>query len=311
MTLAGLSIDVDSVASHLEGYGFEPGAGDGSDDASSGAAYRLAIPRALELFESLGARATFFLIGREAREHPEVVRDITRRGHEVASHSMTHRLPFGNLDDEALRVELEESRKLLEDLALSPVVGFRAPSWDLSERLVEGIARAGYRYDASTYPSILLPLLRRAIARRSRSGRSCAQTRSVSRTFGPATLHTIAAGARPLVEVPMCTAPGLRLPYYQTMRFLMPGWTFAALRLLVHTRRSALTFSFHAVDFLGIDEDRLDSRIARHPGMTLSLRTKLVAAQRSVAELAPRRVLPLAELVEQHFGPWSAEGATQ
>lgn len=311
MTLAGLSIDVDSVASHLEGYGFERGAGDGPGEAPSNSAYQLAIPRALELFESLGARATFFLIGREAREHRQVVREIARRGHEVASHSMTHRLPFGDLDDESLRVELAHSRELLEDLAGAPVVGFRAPSWDLSERLVKEIARAGYRYDASTYPSILLPMLRRAVAHRSRTGRSRAQAGSLSRAFGPATLHTLAAGARPLVEVPMCTAPGLRLPYYQTMRFLMPGWTFAALRLLVHTRRSALTFSFHAVDFLGIDEDRLDSRIARHPGMTLSLQAKLAAAERSVADLAPRRVLPLAELVEQRFGPWSAEDATQ
>lgn len=299
MKLAGLSIDVDSVASHLEGYGFERSSG----DEPGNAAYRLAIPRALDLFERLSARATFFLIGREAREHSQVVGEIARRGHEVASHSMTHRLPFGDLDTESLRLELWESRRLLEDLAGTPVVGFRAPSWDLSERLVREIARAGYHYDASTYPSILLPLLRRSVARRSRSGQSRARTVSLSRSFGPTGMHTLSAAGKSLVEVPMCTALGLRLPYYQTMRFLVPRWTFALLRSLAQARRGAITFSFHAVDFLGVEEDRLDPRIARHPGMKLSLAAKLSAAERSVTELASRRVLPLAELVEERFGP--------
>lgn len=307
MKLAGLSIDVDSVGSHLEGYGFErpsehPAAGD-TDDV-----YRLAVPRALDLFDRLDARATFFLIGQEARRHPEVIRDIARRGHEVASHSMTHRLPFSDLNDQQLRVELADSRELLEELAQAPVVGFRAPSWDLSARLLAAITEAGYRYDASTYPSILLPLLRRSVARRSRGGESRAQAGAWSAAFGPSGLHTLPSGRRSLAEVPMCTAPWLRLPYYQTMRFLMPSSAFAVLRFLTLNRRSSVTYSFHAVDFLGLDEDGLDRRIARHPGMALSLPVKLKAARRSITDLAPRRVITLAALVEQHFGPWSAAG---
>lgn len=300
MKLAGLSIDVDSVASHLEGYGFERRPESSSEKA--GSAYEVAVPRALDLLERTGARATFFLIGEEAREHGGAVSEIARRGHEVASHSMTHRLPFADLDDQSLSYELSDSRHLLEELAQAPVVGFRAPSWDLSDRLIQALVEAGYRYDASTYPSILLPFLRRAVARRSPTGRSRAKTRAWSAAFGPAGLHEIGSADRPLVEVPMGTAPGLRLPYYQTMRFLMPQWAFAILRRFAHARRGPVTFSFHAVDFLGLDEDRLDPRIARHPGMKLSLKEKLDAARRSIDELSPHRVLPLAELVAQRFG---------
>jgi peptidoglycan/xylan/chitin deacetylase (PgdA/CDA1 family) len=163
MILSGLSVDVDSVASHLEGYGFER-------EADDGAAYRIAIPRALDIFESFHARATFFLIGEEAAAHPECVRDIVRRGHEVASHSMTHELPFANLSAARAEREIGDSRRMLTALADTEVVGFRAPSWDADPALLTRLAAAGYRYDASAYPSILLPLLRRAIAARADTG---------------------------------------------------------------------------------------------------------------------------------------------
>lgn len=297
MKLAGLSIDVDSVASHLQGYGFETA-------PAAGAAYRVAVPRALELLERAGAGCTFFLIGDEARSHPETVREIVRRGHEVASHSMTHRLPFGPLDDDRLRLEVADSRKLLEELAGAPVRGFRAPSWDLSPRLLGAVAAAGYRYDASTYPSILLPLLRLAVARRSRSGSSRAGSPLWSGVLGPAGPHLRRAGGRTLVEVPMCTTPWTRLPYYHSMRLLLPGLLFGVIRAAAHLRRGAVTYQLHAVDFLGLSEDRLDPRIGRHPGMELALDRKLDLARRAISHLAARReVVSLERLVESRFGP--------
>ena len=154
MKMAGLSVDVDSVASHLEGYGFDRPQDDGT-------AMRLAVPRAMDLFERYEARATFFLIGCEAESYPDAVREIADRGHEVASHSMTHRLPFATLDNERAQEEIIDSKELLLRLSGEEVVGFRAPSWDADTTLCERLARAGYSYDASAYPSILLPLLRR------------------------------------------------------------------------------------------------------------------------------------------------------
>ena len=296
MTLAGLSIDVDSVASHLQGYGFEAAPADG-------VAYGVALPRALEMLEHAEARCTFFLIGDEARAHPETVREIVRRGHEVASHSMTHHLPFDRLDDERLRLEVAGSKELLEELAGAPVRGFRAPSWDLSPRLLDAVAAAGYRYDASTYPSVLLPLLRLAVASRSPSGTSRAGSPLWSGVLGPARPHLRRAGGRTVVEVPMCTTPWARLPYYHSMRLLLPGALFAVIRAAAHLRRGAVTYQLHAVDFLGLREDRLDPRIGRHPGMKLALDRKLDAARRAIAHLAARReVVPLARLVESRFG---------
>ena len=47
-------------------------------------------PRLLELFERHCVRATFFLIGKFARACPELVKEISARGHLVGNHSDTH-----------------------------------------------------------------------------------------------------------------------------------------------------------------------------------------------------------------------------
>ena len=47
-------------------------------------------PRLLELFDRFSVRATFFLIGKFARACPELVKDISSRGHQLGNHTETH-----------------------------------------------------------------------------------------------------------------------------------------------------------------------------------------------------------------------------
>src|SRR4051812_4261440 len=53
-------------------------------------------PEVLRLLARYGARATFFMVGAAAREHPELVRQVAAAGHAVANHSWNH-LPFPDL----------------------------------------------------------------------------------------------------------------------------------------------------------------------------------------------------------------------
>ncbi|MGH7550535.1 MAG: polysaccharide deacetylase family protein [Gemmatimonadota bacterium] len=288
----GLSIDVDSVASHLEGYGHRRPPDDGS-------AYLKAVPRALETLARGAARATFFLIAEEARRHPETVDRIVAGGHEVASHSMTHRLPFRGLDDDSLQIEVAGSRAVLEDLAGEEVLGFRAPSWDADPGLLARVAAAGYGYDSSAYPSVLLPLLRASIARRGSRERPPSRRATWGAMRGPAGIHLRRSGDGWIMEVPMCTTPGLRLPYYHTLRFVAREPVFRLVRRLAHARRGPVWYQFHAVDFLALRADDLDPRIACHPGMELDLDEKMTLAAEAVAALAARgRVAPLRDLVD-------------
>lgn len=47
-------------------------------------------PAFLDLFDRHGIKAVFFLIGDRAAQHPELVREIVRRGHEIGNHTQTH-----------------------------------------------------------------------------------------------------------------------------------------------------------------------------------------------------------------------------
>ncbi len=49
-------------------------------------------PEISELLAARGHRATFFVLGRAAREHPHLIRKVVSDGHEVACHGDDHRL---------------------------------------------------------------------------------------------------------------------------------------------------------------------------------------------------------------------------
>ena len=282
--MAGLSVDVDSVSMHLRGYGVF----DAPDDGRS---YTTAIPRALSLFRDAGARATFFLIGEEAERHPEVVRSIVDAGHEVASHSMTHRLPFDLSDPARVTLEIERSKSVLERLSGRPVEGFRAPSWGVNAELFSYLRSAGYRYDASSFPSWMLFLLRWSVSRKSAPNRERIGTSIKQGLFERASPHVVRHAGGTMVEIPVSTTPLFRLPYYHTLRFLLPAGPFRVLGAVARSRLDVTTYIFHAVDFLELEGDHLDPRIARHPGMVLPLPTKLDLARRSLRELSVRRKL--------------------
>ena len=108
----------------------------------------------LDLFDESGATATFFTLGCVAREHPSLVRDIAARGHEVASHGMDHRM-LTQLTPAEFREQARDSRALLEDLAGTRVLGFRAPSYSVGRSTlwaIDVLAESGYAYDSSIFP---------------------------------------------------------------------------------------------------------------------------------------------------------------
>src|SRR5437660_12852588 len=62
-------------------------------------------PKLLDLLDRYNARATFFLIGRYARECPELVKETVARGHLVGNHTETHPNLF-LLSRREIRIEL-------------------------------------------------------------------------------------------------------------------------------------------------------------------------------------------------------------
>lgn len=106
--------------------------------------------RILDILDEAGEKvgATFFILGWLAKRLPGLVREIARRGHEVASHGYHHNLCTSE-SPAVLESDLRDSKALLEDIIAGPVDGYRAPSFSVSDEVLDTLERCGYRYDSS------------------------------------------------------------------------------------------------------------------------------------------------------------------
>jgi peptidoglycan/xylan/chitin deacetylase (PgdA/CDA1 family) len=65
-------------------------------------------PKLLDLLAAHHIKATFFVIGENVAEHPEIVERAAREGHEIANHSWSHP-NFGKMSDEGVRRQLSRT----------------------------------------------------------------------------------------------------------------------------------------------------------------------------------------------------------
>jgi peptidoglycan/xylan/chitin deacetylase (PgdA/CDA1 family) len=82
----------------------------------------LTTPRVLDLLDAERVKATFFVIAKKAEEHPEIVRDMRRRGHAVGLHSYAHHRLF------ALRSQRYVANDLAHGVAVLKAITGEAPA---------------------------------------------------------------------------------------------------------------------------------------------------------------------------------------
>lgn len=115
-------------------------------------------PCLLDALASRGARATFFLVGRKARAHPDLVRRIAAEGHEVGNHSSTHPSTWSILGRRRLESEIGEAQAALADLAGGAPRWFRPPMGHKNFHLAEALERHALRqvtWSLRSYDTVL------------------------------------------------------------------------------------------------------------------------------------------------------------
>jgi peptidoglycan-N-acetylglucosamine deacetylase len=85
-------------------------------------------PRVLDLLARHGAHATFFCVGARVERHPELARDIVRRGHAIENHSQRHRHNFSLLGPLGLRAEIAAAQQSIAHVTGVRPRFFRAPA---------------------------------------------------------------------------------------------------------------------------------------------------------------------------------------
>lgn len=107
--------------------------------------YPIFTPMLLDVLRDERVPATFFLIGKDAMEWPEITRRIEAEGHEIADHTYSH----PNLDQESdatVRTEILEGRDVLWNLSHDPGVRslMRPPHGRYTERTLQVAQSLGY-----------------------------------------------------------------------------------------------------------------------------------------------------------------------
>jgi polysaccharide deacetylase family protein (PEP-CTERM system associated) len=186
--------------------------------------------RLLALFDECSVRGTFFVLGWVAERHPELVRAIANRGHEIASHGYGHQLVYEQTPDE-FREDVRRARRILEDAGGQRVVGYRAPSFSIVNRslwALDVLIEEGYEYDASIFP-----------IHHDRYGIASARRDP----------HRIARPAGDLVEIPGSTVRigSVNLPvagggYFRLLPYAWTRWGMARLN---HVERRPAVFYIH------------------------------------------------------------------
>lgn len=108
----------------------------------------------LDMLDRHDVKATFFTLGWIAERYPELVRELARRGHEVASHGYGHQRA-SDQDRAEFLDDIVRAKAILEDLSGHEVRGYRAPSFSIITGNLwafDCLAEAGYRYSSSIYP---------------------------------------------------------------------------------------------------------------------------------------------------------------
>jgi peptidoglycan-N-acetylglucosamine deacetylase len=107
--------------------------------------YPVTTPLLLQTLRDLRVPATFFLIGRDAEQFPDLARAIAAGGHEIADHTLTHP-DLDRLSDAAVTAELREGAASLERIAPDPAERrlFRPPHGRYTVATIRAAQAAGY-----------------------------------------------------------------------------------------------------------------------------------------------------------------------
>lgn len=84
-------------------------------------------PKLLVLLSELDIKATFFLIGKNAERHPEIVKAIVAGGHSIGSHSYSHQTALAWRSVAEVRKDYEKSKSILERISKQSISLFRPP----------------------------------------------------------------------------------------------------------------------------------------------------------------------------------------
>jgi hypothetical protein len=274
--ITAVSVDLDGVGCYHAIHGLPP-----PGERLRHVVLERCLPRFLELFQTLGVRATFFVIGHQLEANRAAggqgtpwLQDALAHGHELANHSFAHAYDLVTWSEDDIREDLRACDELLREVGAVPC-GFRAPGYTHDAKMLAQVAALGYRYDSSALPSPPYYAAKLAVmgAMRLVGKRSQSMASGADSFFGQRLPHRLSGVG--LWELPMSVTPVGRLPLIGTSLLASPPWVSAPLSLLAR-RSEYFHLELHGLDLADPERDEYDAALLRRqPELRVPLNAKM------------------------------------
>ncbi|SRR5579883_1049637 len=288
--IASLSLDLDNQWSYMKIHG----------DAGwemFPSYLDIVVPRALDFLAERGLTITFFIVGQDAalEKNHAALRSIAVAGHEIGNHSFHHESWLHLYSEEKVEREIAMAEEHIQRVTGQHPIGFRGPGFSFSPTVLKVLARRGYQYDASTFPTFLGPLARAYYFMTSKLSKEEREKRKA--LFGgfkdglqPLKPYQWRMDSDRLTEIPVTTMPIVKVPihfsYVLYLSVFSPALALLYFRIalwLCKLTRTQPSLLLHPLDFLGCEDV---PELAFFPGMSLPSYKKLAVLSKTVKLLS-------------------------
>ncbi|MBI3014537.1 MAG: polysaccharide deacetylase family protein [Candidatus Tectomicrobia bacterium] len=108
--------------------------------------YRAGLWRLLDVLEQREVKATAVVSGLAAERHPEVIKEIYDRGHEVAAHSYDQSVSLVSMNDEEEEEAIRRSVAAIEKATGQKPQGWLSPGCRCTDRTLRLLAQYGFTW---------------------------------------------------------------------------------------------------------------------------------------------------------------------
>ena len=278
--LASLSLDLDNQWSYMKIHGEE-----GWEEYPS--YLDIFVPYVLRVLEELDLKITFFIVGQDAafEKNQKMLKSLADAGHAIANHSFKHETWLHLYSKEEMKNEIDKAHDIIKEVTGKEPIGFRGPGFSWSKILLEVLGEKGYKYDASTLPTVIGPLARFYYFRTSNLSKKEKEDRKEIfgkfsdgfRKLNP--YYWKLKGGNRLLELPVTTMPVFRIPFHLSYLLYLSNISVGLMMLylkcaifLCKLTRTEPSFLLHPLDLIGGDQI---SALAFFPGMNIASNRKI------------------------------------
>jgi peptidoglycan/xylan/chitin deacetylase (PgdA/CDA1 family) len=243
--------------------------------------YRIALERALSLFDACNIKVTFFVVGEELEKSPSAwgkIQEAFLLGHEIANHTYTHCFGLTKLDEQAMYAEIARCSEVIEKITGVLPQGFRAPGYDMNNKVMELLIKLHIQYDSSGNWSLLAPVIQmyHKLLRKQtniHSGYGQSSWRLPVLPYYPSKENwQLATRYREIVEVPLPRTKLFRMPFYSNFHLLTPiSYRFTSIK---HMKLNFFVYLMHLIEFVDLT-DNIPPSLYRHPNLRTAIAKKM------------------------------------